>query len=150
VLRAPVDGSVQQLKVHTVGGVVPAAEPLMLIVPRDAPIEVESQVENRDVGFLRTGQSAQVKIDAFDYTKHGMVHGQVSFVSKDSIEHPQRGFLYRVEVKLDRPFLRVDGRPVTLTPGMTVNVEIKTGTRRVIEYFLSPLLRQQSESLNER
>ncbi|MGD0505701.1 MAG: HlyD family type I secretion periplasmic adaptor subunit [Steroidobacteraceae bacterium] len=149
-LRSPVDGSVQQLTVHTIGGVVPAAQPLMLIVPKEDKVEVEGYVENKDIGFVREGQSAEVKIDAFDYTKHGMIHGQVDSVSKDAIDDEKRGPLYKANVSLDSPTIVVDGRAMALTPGMTVQVEIKTGARRVIQYILSPLLRHRHESLNER
>ena len=149
-LYAPVDGSVQQLSVHTVGGVVPAAQPLMLIVPKEDQIEVEAWVENRDIGFVREEQSAQVKVDAFDYTKHGMMHGQVTRVSKDAVDDEKRGPLYKTQVRLDSAVMRIEGRDRTLTPGMTVNVEIKTGTRRIIDYVLSPILRHEHESFNER
>ena len=149
-LRAPVDGSVQQLTVHTIGGVVPAAQPLMLIVPMEDKVEVEGYVENKDIGFVREGQSAQVKIDAFDYTKHGMIHGLVDSVSKDAIDDEKRGPIYKTNVSLDSPSIMIEGRAMELTPGMAVQVEIKTGTRRVIEYVLSPLLRHRHESLNER
>jgi hemolysin D len=149
-LRAPVNGSVQQLTVHTVGGVVPAAQPLMVIVPENGPVEIESFLDNKDVGFVREGQSAAVKINAFDYTKHGMVRGRVVAVSRDAIETDKRGALYEVAVSLDQSHIMINGRPVGLTPGMKVLVEIKTGSRRVIEYLLSPLVRHQHESLNER
>ncbi len=149
-LRAPVDGSVQQLSVHTVGGVVPAAEPLMLIVPKEDQIEVEAWVENKDVGFTREGQSAQVKIDAFDYTKHGMIHGLVSRVSRDAVDDEKLGPLYKTQVTLDSAVMRIEGHDRPLTPGMTVSVEIKTGTRRIIDYVLSPVLRHEHESFSER
>jgi hemolysin D len=150
MLRAPVAGSVQQLTVHTLGGVVPAAQALMLIVPKDDRVEIESFLENKDIGFVRTGQPAEVKVNAFDYTKHGMIHGQVASVSRDAIEDNKRGSLYRIGVNLARSHIIIGGQPVTLEPGMTVQVEIKTGSRRVIEYLLSPLLRHEHESLNER
>jgi hemolysin D len=149
-LRAPVDGSVQQLTVHTIGGVVPAAQPLMLIVPKDDKVEVEGYVENKDIGFVSEGQSAEVKIDAFDYTKHGMIHGFVDSISRDAVDDEKRGPIFKTNVSLDRVSIDVEGHQVLLTPGMTVQVEIKTGTRHVIEYVLSPLLRHRHESLNER
>lgn len=90
-LVAPVDGTVQQLSVHTVGGVVPAAQPLMQIVPRENVVEVEAFLENKDVGFVQTGQGAEVKIDAFDYTKYGTVKGEVRHVSQDAIPDEKRG-----------------------------------------------------------
>jgi hemolysin D len=150
-LRAPVDGFVQQLTVHTTGGVVPMAQSLLSIVPREDGIEVEGYVDDKDIGFVREGQSAEVKVDAFDYTRHGMIHGWVESVSKDAIDaDDEHGPTYRAKIRLDHPFILIDGRPVRLTAGMSVSVEIKTGTRRVIEYVLSPLLKYRRESLHER
>jgi len=149
-LTAPVDGTVQQLTVHTVGGVVPAAQPLMLVVPREDTVEVEAMLENKDIGFVLVGQEAAVKIDAFEYTKYGTVPARVSHVSHDAIQDEKRGLIYAVKVVLDRSSLMVDGREMSLSPGMSVNVEIKTGNRRIIEYVLSPLIRHQRESLRER
>jgi len=154
-LTAPVDGTVQQLAVHTVGGVVPAAQPLMLIVPQQDTVEVEAFLENKDIGFVREGQEAQVKVDAFDYTKYGTLAGTVTHVSHDAIEDEKqqdekKRLTYSVKVQLDAPALRVDGKAVPPSPGMSVNVEVKTGTRRVIEYVLSPLLQEAHESLGER
>ena len=150
MLAAPVDGTVQQLTVHTVGGVVPAAQPLLLVVPRENFVEVEAFLENRDIGFVREGQVAAVKVEAFEYTKYGTVPGRVSHVSRDAIQDEKRGLIYSVRVALDKSTLPVDGRQEALSAGMSVNVEIKTGERRIIEYVLSPLLRHQRESLNER
>jgi len=149
-LLAPVDGTVQQLTVHTVGGVVPAAQPLMQIVPQEQAVEVEATLENRDVGFVEEGQTAAVKVDAFEYTKYGTVGGRVTHVSRDAVPDEKRGLLYTTKITLDRSTLPVDGRLVTLSPGLAVNVEIKTGTRRVIEYVLSPLMQHGHESLHER
>jgi hemolysin D len=149
-LTAPVDGTVQQLTVHTVGGVVPAAQPLMLIVPAEKTIEVESFLENKDVGFVEEGQPAAVKIDAFEYTKYGTIPGRVIHVSRDAIQDEKKGLIYSVKVLLDKSSISIKGRNVPLTDGMSVNVEIKTGTRRAIEYVLSPLLQHGRESLHER
>lgn len=148
-LLAPVDGTVQQLTVHTVGGVVPAAQPLMLIVPAQHQLEIEAFIENKDVGFVRVGQRAAVKIDAFDYTKYGTLQAKVTHVSRDAIQDEKKGLLYSTKVLLDQTSLSGDGKlPVSV--GMSVNVEMKTGERRVIEYFLSPLLQYKRESLSER
>lgn len=149
-LTAPMDGIVQQLTVHTVGGVVPAAQPLMQIVPAQGVMEVEAFVENKDSAFLREGQDAAVKIDAFDYTKHGTVPAHVTHVQRDAIQDEKRGLIYSVKVTLDKSALDVDGAPIKLAPGMSANVEIKTGTRRMIEYVLSPLIQYTRESLRER
>ncbi|NUT62005.1 HlyD family type I secretion periplasmic adaptor subunit [Herbaspirillum sp. C9C3] len=149
-LVAPVSGTVQQLNVHTVGGVVPAAQPLMQIVPQEAAVEVEAFLENKDIGFVQVGQDAKVKIEAFDYTRYGTVPATVRHVSHDAIEDEKRGLIYASKIVLSRHTLAAEGRTLALAPGMSVTVEIRTGTRRVIEYVLSPLIRHQQESLNER
>jgi hemolysin D len=149
-LTAPVDGTVQQLTVHTVGGVVPAATTLMLIVPRTTQVEVTAFIENKDVGFVFEGQSAAVKIDAFPYTKYGTVGARVTHVSRDAIEDKDKGLIYAVTVTLDKTTMAIDGKTVNLSAGMSVNVEIKTGERRIIEYVLSPLQQHARESMSER
>lgn len=149
-LTAPVDGTVQQLTVHTVGGVVPAAQPLMMIVPQQKQVEVEAFLENKDVGFVKDGQAASVKVDAFEYTKYGTVPGHVTHVSRDAIQDDKKGLIYAVRIALDRPDIDVDGHNQRLSAGMSVNAEVKTGTRRAIEYVLSPLLQQQRGALHER
>jgi hemolysin D len=149
-LVAPVEGTVQQLKVHTVGGVVPAAQPLMEIVPKENTVEVEATLENKDVGFVEEGQPAAVKIDAFEYTKYGTVPGKLVHVSRDAIQDEKKGLIYMSKISLDQSTIDVNGNVMPLTAGMSVNVDIKTGTRRVIEYVLSPLLQHGHESLHER
>jgi hemolysin D len=149
-LIAPVDGTVQQLTVHTVGGVVPAAQPLMQIVPKENIVEVEAFLENKDVGFVQVSQNAEVKIDAFDYTKYGTLNAKVKHVSQDAIQDDKKGLIYATKISLDKSSIFVDGKTLPLSAGMSVNVEIKTGTRRVIEYVLSPLVQHQREALHER
>jgi hemolysin D len=149
-LTSPVDGTVQQLVVHTEGGVVTEAQPLMVIVPSDNPLEVEAFFENKDIGFVKAGQEAEVKIETFQYTKYGTIDAAVSSVSHDAINDEKRGLIYSSRVRMDKTTLMVDGTEVSLSPGMAVTVEVKTGQRRVIEYFLAPLLQHTSESLRER
>jgi len=149
-LTAPVDGTVQQLNVHTVGGVVPAAQPLMQIVPRANKVEVEAFLENKDVGFVQEGQAVAVKIDTFEYTKYGTIPAIVTTVSRDAIQDEKKGLIYSVKITLDRSQINVEGKTMPLSAGMSVTAEIKTGTRRIIEYVLSPLIQHQHESLNER
>ena len=150
VLVTPVDGTVQQLNIHTVGAAVPAAQPLMVIVPKESRLEVEAYIENKDVGFVRDGQSAEAKITAFEYTKYGTVPARVLQVSRDAIEDEKRGPIFSTRILLDRTSMDVDGQTVELSPGMAATVEIKTGTRRVIEYVLSPLIQHAHEALHER
>lgn len=149
-LVSPVDGTVQQLAVHTVGGVVTEAQPVMIIVPRDNVLEVEAFLENKDIGFVKQQQDAEVKIETFQYTKYGTIRGKVSSVSHDAISDEKRGLIYSTRVTMDKSTLDIDGTPVSLSPGMAVSVEIKTGRRRLIEFFLSPLKAHVRESLRER
>ena len=165
-LRSPVDGTIQQLAVHTIGGVVPSAQPILVIIPTGQELEVQAYLENKDVGFVKVGERAQVKVTAFDYTRYGSIAGRVISVSGDAVEAhgayeddagPPRTRTdatesprYLVRIALARSTMNVDGQTKPLLPGMTVTVEIKTGKRRVIDYFLSPLLHQSTESLHER
>jgi hemolysin D len=149
-LVAPVDGTVQQLAVNTVGGVVTPAQTLLVVAPSDYQAEVEAILENKDVGFVKVGQRAEVKVETFPFTRYGTLTGTVSFVSQDAVPDEKRGLVFQARVKLDRGTLQVDDRAVTLTPGMAVSAEISTGRRRVIEFFLDPIRKTVSEGLRER
>ena len=171
LLTAPVDGIVQQLAVHTIGGVVTPAQTLLVLVPVDGKLEIEATVPNRDIGFIRAGQDAEIKIDTFNFTRYGILHGKVLSVSQDAIsrEKPQdkpndkskgtesgtsepqgQELGFSARISLDRTQMQVGSDPVNLSPGMAVTVEIKTGSRTLMSYLLSPLLRYRQESLRER
>jgi hemolysin D len=149
-LVSPIDGVVQQLAIHTVGGVVTPAQQLMVVVPQDHPVEVEAQVENKDVGFVKEGQEVEIKVEAFPFTLYGTISGKVVSVSDDAAPVEKVGLVYPARVSLDRATMQVEGKQVNLSPGMAVSVEIKTGQRRLIEFFLSPLLKSVQESARER
>lgn len=149
-LIAPVDGTVQQLAVHTVGGVVTPAQPLMVVVPREGALEIEAFIENKDIGFVFAGQEAQVKLETFPFTRYGTVPATVTHVSSDAISDEKRGLIYSAKVQMSRTVIEVDGKTVNLSPGMTASVEIKTGRRRIIDFFLSPLAQYGGEALRER
>ncbi len=149
-LSAPVDGVIQQLSVNTIGGVVTPAEQLMVIVPGDQHLEVEAMVLNKDIGFVHENQEAVVKLDAFPYTRYGHIMASVVTLSDDAVPIEDLGLAYTAKIELDKTWLLVEGRQVSLSPGMSVTVEIKTGKRRVIEFLLAPLLRYKSESARER
>jgi len=149
-LIAPVDGTVQQLAVHTVGGVVTPAQPLMMLVPDDHPIEVEAYVENRDIGFVRPGNTAVVKIETFPFTKYGTINARVTSVASDAIQDEKRGLVFTARVALEQSAIQLEQHTLKLSPGMAVSVEVKTAQRRVIEYFLAPLMQYRDESLRER
>ena len=149
-LTTPIDGVVQELTVHTVGGVVTPAQELLIVVPQDHPVEVEAQVENKDVGFVKAGQVVEVKVETFPFTLYGTIPGKVLNISDDAAAIEKVGLVYPTRVGMDRATIQVEGKQVNLSPGMAVAVEIKTGQRRVIEYLLSPLLKSVQESLRER
>ena len=122
----------------------------MVVVPKDYPLEVEAFVENKDIGFVNSGQTAEVKVDTFPFTKYGTIAGKVVHVSHDAVNDEKRGLICPARVSIERGTIAVEGKDVNLSAGMSVAVEIKTGQRRVAEYFLSPLLQYKQESLRER
>src|SRR5262245_6335554 len=171
VLTTPVDGVVQQLAIHTVGGVVTPAQALLVIVPSDSRMEIEAMVSNRDIGFVHAGQEAEIKVDTFNFTRYGLLHGQVLSVSQDAVirdrkqdqfddhglgtqndtsEPKGQELSYTARISLDRTRMLIDDRMVNLSPGMATTVEIKTGSRTILSYLLSPLLRYRQETLRER
>jgi HlyD family type I secretion membrane fusion protein len=171
-LTAPVAGVVQDLAVHTLGGVVTPAQQLLRIVPEDGGIEVEAVVANSDVGFVEVGQEAEVKVDTFPFTRYGLLRGQVRAIAHDSVDQQSeeqrrqgsqsasdetsnversRNLVYTARIALDRTNLVVDDdRTVDLVPGMSVTAEIKTGKRRVLDYLFSPFHRYTHDVLRER
>jgi hemolysin D len=169
-LKSPVDGTVQQLSVHTIGGIVTPAQALLVIVPASSKLEIEANVSNQDIGFVHVGQQAAIKVDTFNFTKYGLLHGHVTNLSKDAVLHdvPNNGtdpdrssqseksepkgkdLVYTATVALDHTSMQVDENLVDLMPGMAVTVEIKTGSRRIISYLLSPLTRRSQEAMRER
>lgn len=150
VLTAPETGVVAQLQVHTLGGVVKPADTLMIIVPKDGELVVEARVLNRDVGFVRPGQKVEVKLEAFPFTRYGVVQGEVEQVSRDAVEDKTEGLVFPTIVRIPEPWLRVGARKAMLAPGLAATAEIKTGDRRIIEYLLSPLSRRIQEAGRER
>ena len=149
-LVAPVDGTAQQLAIHTVGGVVTPGQALLAVVPSDDPLEVEATIVNQDIGFVRAGQRVTVKIESFPYTRYGYLKGTVQSVSHDAAQDDKLGLVFPARIRLDRASLDIDGVAVALTPGMNVTAEIRTGRRRLIDYLLSPLREHVSEAGRER
>lgn len=149
-LTAPIDGVVQQLVVHTVGGVVTPAQQLMVIAPEEGALEVEAILENKDMGFVNENQEAEIKIDAFPFTRYGTIDGKVTSLSRDAVQIEKVGLVYTARVHLNRSTIQIENKEVRLSPGMSVAVEIKTGRRQVIEYFLSPLVQAARNSIRER
>ncbi|MFG1400192.1 HlyD family type I secretion periplasmic adaptor subunit [Roseixanthobacter pseudopolyaromaticivorans] len=168
-LTAPVDGTVQQLAVHTIGGVVTPAQPLMMVVPKDSHLEIEANLANRDVGFVHAGQAAEIKVEAFTFTRYGLLHGTVTNVSRDvaapqtqaskpsdaevpesDAERQAQQPAYIAHITVSETGLQTEEGWMSLEPGMAITAEIKTGRRRVIEFLLSPLLRYKHDFGRER
>jgi hemolysin D len=150
VITSPITGTVQELAIHTLGGVVTPAQELLKIVPEDATIEVEALLLNKDIGFVNEGHSVEVKVDTFNFTKYGLIDAKVSNVSDDAVEDQNLGWVFKMRLELKQDSIQVEDKMVRLSPGMSVTTEIKTGKRRLIDFFLSPLLRYRQESVRER
>lgn len=173
-LTASISGAVQQLAITTIGQVVTTGQPLMTIVPSASTVEVEARVLNKDIGFVKIGQSAYLKLDAFPFSRFGVVSAKVEKISREAIEdreaqalsdvsssaRPQQGgvlnstaaqnLVYVVTLGLPKTHIQTDGGDAILTPGMTGTIEIKTGERRAIDFILSPLREMVSETAHER
>ena len=170
VLTSPIDGVVQQITVHTIGGVVTPAQALAVIVPEDGKLEIKAMIPNRDIGFVSEGQEAKIKVDTFSFTRYGLLHGRVTSISADAIQqdkppdNPGNGpsadsgssepkgqdLIYSARLSLDEKQMNIDGRVVNLVPGMAVTAEIVTGRRRIISYLLSPIAKYSHDILHER
>ncbi|MDY0969113.1 HlyD family type I secretion periplasmic adaptor subunit [Sphingomonas sp. CFBP9021] len=149
-LRSPIDGVVQQLAVNTIGGVVQPAQPLLVLVPSDSAIEVEAQIQNRDVGFIHEGQRVRVKLEAFPFTDYGLIEGVVDSISRDAIQDEKRGLIYSVRIRLKTKTINIAGHAQVIGPGLAVQAEIMTGKRRIIQYLLSPIFETLDEAGRER
>lgn len=164
-LTAPVNGTVQQLAVHTTGGVVTPAQVLLVVVPEQAQVTADVTLENKDVGFVSEGQEAEIKLETFPYTRYGTVSAKVTHITADAVtQDPQvtrdedgkpkagsaGGAVFPATLTLVQNAITVDGKQIRLAPGMNLTAEIKTGKRRVIDYLLSPVQKHAEESMRER
>jgi adhesin transport system membrane fusion protein len=153
-LVSPVNGLVKQIRTNTVGGVVAGGAPLMEIVPVGDKVLVEMRVKPADIGFLRVGQAAEVKLTAYEFTVYGSMSGKVVTISPDALGDPERaqapdGTWYRALVVADRSSLQAGGKPLAAIPGMTGTVEVNVGERTVLSYLLRPMLKAR-EAFQER
>lgn len=164
-LRSPVNGVVQQLAIHTNGGVVTPALPLMVIVPNQGGLVAEVMVSNKDIGFVHKGQHVRVKLETFNFTRYGTLDGELEWISADALTRdpqPASGAgsiasnsqaplaYFPAHVRLKQTRIRIDGRDVPLNPGMNITAEIQTGQRTLLDYLLSPIQRTLDESARER
>ena len=149
-LYSPVNGTVHGLATHTIGGVVTSAQPIITIVPDGTPLIVEAMALNQDIGFIHLGQKAELKLDTFPFQKYGTIEAELSYVSPDAQEDQKIGLVYKIKLKPKRFTIRVRDKNIPISPGMAVTAEIKTGERRVIEFFISPFIKYVDESLTLR
>ena len=149
-LVSPVDGTVAQLSVHTIGGVVEPAKPIMVVVPKGGNLVAEVKLLNKDAGFVRTGQSVAVKLEAFPFTRFGTVPGRVETIGSDAVEDEHLGLVYAARIRLDRTQIDRGDRTVSLTPGMAVTADIRTGERSIMSYLISPIDEARREAGRER
>ena len=163
-IRSPVSGTVQQLALATIGGIVQPAQLLMIIVPDGSAIEVEAMIQNKDIGFVRERQGVRVKLEAFPFTDYGLIDGVLETISRDAIDTSQdrsqqrdkdnrpvqQGLVYAARIKLTKNTIRIAGRDQLIGPGLAVQAEIKTGERRIIDYLLSPIAKTVNEAGRER
>ena len=172
-IRSPISGSVQELRPNSAGEYVSAGQVLMLVVPTESELEVEARIANRDIGFVEIGQEAEIKFEAYPFTRYGNVRGTLKSLSRDVVtsEGPPAvnvttdvnerkalaefvaalpGTNYLARFSMPEPWLEVSGRKVTIEPGMTATVDIRVAQRRVIDFLISPLIRYSDESFRER
>jgi membrane fusion protein, hemolysin D len=172
-LRAPLSGTIQASSVTTVGQVLTSGEEIMRIVPEDAVLEIECYLPNQDIGFVKEGQDAVVKIESFPFTRYGTINARVTRVARDAIPQPEaeqtetnsqkqtkstqsgvaqrtQNLVFPVTLKPETTLIGIDGTNIPLQAGMATTVEIRTGSRRILEYIFSPLVQVGSEAMKER
>ena len=148
-ITAPVDGTVLSLTVKTIGGVVNAGQQLAQIVPEKVPLYVDAALDNQDVGFVKPGQRVVVKVATYPFQRYGYLEGTVENISPDAIQDDKKGLIYKAKIKLNDDKSSKQNQ-LKLLPGMSVSAEITTGQRRIIEFFLDPLMTKADESLKVR
>ena len=167
-LTSPIDGTVQQVAVTTVGQVVKPGQSLLVVVPYDGEVDVEALVLNKDVGDIAVGRDAVVKLDAFPFTKYGTLEGTVTTISQDLVDGSHSvlpstdlgkvgapdanspNLVFPVTVRLSRANMIIDHKLTPLVPGMTASVEIPTGRRSVLDYLIQPAIETFSQAGHER
>ncbi len=150
VITSPVDGIVAKVGITTIGAVVQSAQALMTIVPKNAPIQLKAKVMNKDIGFLKVGMPVAIKIDTFNFQKYGLIDGNVTKIAANAIADKNLGLIYEVYVKPKKTWLMVEGEKKYLIPGMTARTEFKVGQRRIIEFFIYPLVKYFNEGISVR
>ncbi len=145
---APADGFIGKMFIHTVGGVVTPAEKLLTLVPSNVPLVIKATVLNQDIGFIENNMPVAIKIDTFDFQKYGLIDGNVIHISQDSVEDEKLGPIYDILIKPSKTSLLIEGENLQITAGMSVSAEMKVGKRRVIEFFIYPIIKYLDEGMS--
>lgn len=149
-LTSPVNGTVHGLSSYTIGGILKPAETAITIVPEGTKFEGEVLILNKDIGYVKQNQEVEVKVEAFPFQKFGTIKGKLKMISPDAIQDEKLGYVYKAYVTLDKNYFILNGQSKLITPGMTMTAEIKTGKRRIIDFFLSPVVKDTDEGLKVR
>ena len=147
---SPTDGYIAKLMINTIGGVVTPAEKLISIVPKDSPLIVKVNVLNQDIGFVKNDMNSKIKIDTFSFQKYGFFEGKIINVGNFSIDDEKLGAVYEVKIEPNGKKINVEGQERYLEAGMSVTAEIKVGKRRVIEFFVYPIIQYLDEGMSVR
>lgn len=149
-IRSPVNGTIKDFKINTVGGVVKPGDPIVEIVPIDEQLLVEAKIRPSDIARLRPNMPAMVKITAYDFTIYGGLKGEVTDISADTIKNEKGESFYRVKVRTFESVLKRKGEDLPIIPGMIATVDIQTGHKTVMEYLLKPFVKTMQNSMNEK
>ena len=149
-IKSPIDGYINELGIHTVGGVVTPAQKLMTVVPKDSKLKIKAKVLNQDIGFVKEGMDVSIKVDTFNFQKYGIIKGKVTIVGVNSVQDERFGQIYEIFVQPENYTLMVEGKEQTIKSGMASTCEINIGKRRIIEFFIYPLIKYLDESIKVR
>lgn len=149
-ILSPCDGHVDKIVMQTIGGVVQPAQQLMMVTPVDVPLLVKATVLNKDIGFVKPGMDAKIKVDTFNFQKYGILNGKVTTVASSSINDEKLGPVYEVFIQPLQTKLVVEGKEANISAGMSGTAEIKTEKRRIIEFFIYPLIKYLDEGISVR
>lgn len=149
-VRSPMDGVVQTLNVHTIGGVIKPGDDLIEIVPKGEKLVVEVKVKPSDIAFIYSGQRAVVKLSAYDFAVYGALEGKVTLISADTETDRKEETFYTVRIETDKSYVEHNGKRLTILPGMTLSADIITGRKSVLDYILKPILKTKQHMLSER
>ena len=149
-VRAPVRGLVKGLRVNTISGVIGAGEPIMEIVPLDSTLIVETQIPPREIGNLKVGQPARVKVSAYDFSRYGVIEGELAFLSATTFVNDHNESFYKGRIKLTQDHVGINPERNLILPGMTVEADVITGQKTILSYLLKPIHTSLDTAFRER